>query len=100
MNFEDSLEEAAYRAKCRAFLDAHLQKRGPGDVRGYRRGEDGPGVLEEAKVFQRKKWDAGFAGITWPEGVCTCSCVPMSSGMSAGISLRGTACSASALGSP
>ena len=66
MNFEDSPEEAAYRAKCRAFLDAHLQKRGPGDVRGYRRGEDGPGVLEEAKAFQRKKWDAGFAGITWP----------------------------------
>ncbi len=66
MNFEDSPEEAEYRAKCRTFLDANLEKRGPGDVRGYRRGEDAPGVLEEAKAFQRKKWDAGFAGITWP----------------------------------
>ena len=66
MNFEDSPEEAAYRAKCRAFLDAHLEKRDTGDVRGYRRGEDRPGVLQEAKAFQRKKWEAGFAGITWP----------------------------------
>ena len=66
MNFKDSPEEAAYRAKCRAFLDAHLEKRDTGDVRGYRRGEDRPGVLQEAKAFQRKKWEAGFAGITWP----------------------------------
>ena len=66
MNFKDSPAEAEYRAKCRAFLDAHLEKRGPGDVRGYRRGEDSPGVLEEAKSFQRIKWEAGFAGITWP----------------------------------
>ncbi|MBI09947.1 MAG: acyl-CoA dehydrogenase [Rhodospirillaceae bacterium] len=66
MNFEDSPEEAAYRAKCRAFLDAHLEKRDTGDVRGYRRGEDRPGVLQEAKAFQRQKWEAGFAGITWP----------------------------------
>jgi alkylation response protein AidB-like acyl-CoA dehydrogenase len=66
VNFEDSPEEAAYRAKCRAFLDAHLEKRDTGDVRGYRRGEDRPGVLQEAKAFQRKKWEAGFAGITWP----------------------------------
>tara|TARA_Y100000588_G_scaffold389429_1_gene492109 strand:- start:228 stop:1460 length:1233 start_codon:yes stop_codon:yes gene_type:complete len=66
VNFEDSPEEAAYRAKCRAFLDAHLEKRDTGDVRGYRRGEDRPGVLQEAKAFQRQKWEAGFAGITWP----------------------------------
>ena len=66
MNFKDSPAEAEYRAKCRAFLYAHLEKRGPGDVRCYRRGEDSPGVLEEAKSFQRIKWEAGFAGITWP----------------------------------
>ena len=66
MNFEDSPAEAEYRAKCRAFLDTHLEKREAGDIRGYRRGEDRPGVLEEAKAFQRKKWEAGFAGITWP----------------------------------
>lgn len=66
MDFEDSPEEAAYRAKARAFLESAAEKRKPGDVRGYRRGEDAPGVMASARAFQKKKWDAGFAGITWP----------------------------------
>ena len=67
MDFTDSSEEAEYRAKCREFLDATLPRRRPGHVRGYRRGEDGPDVVRQAKAFQRKKFDAGFAGITWPK---------------------------------
>jgi alkylation response protein AidB-like acyl-CoA dehydrogenase len=67
MNFEDSPQEAEYRARCRDFLDAVAEKRRPGHVRGYRRGEDKPGVVARAREFQRKKWDAGFAGISWPK---------------------------------
>ena len=67
MNFEDSPEEAEYRARCRTFLDSAAERRKPGEVRGYRRGEDAPGVMDSARAFQRKKWDAGFAGITWPK---------------------------------
>ena len=67
MDFEDSPEEAAYRASCRAFLDANAERRKPGEVLGYRRGQDAPGAMAEAKAFQRKKFDAGFAGITWPK---------------------------------
>ena len=67
MDFTDSFDEAEYRAKCRRFLDATLPRRHPGHVRGYRRGEDGPDVVPQAKAFQRKKFDAGFAGITWPK---------------------------------
>ena len=67
MDFKDSPEEAEYRAKCRAFLDSVAEKRKPGYVRGYRRGEDGPDAVSQARDFQRKKWDAGFAGITWPK---------------------------------
>jgi len=67
MDFEDSPEEAEYRARCRAFLDSVAEKRRPGDVKGYRRGEDAPGVMAAARAFQRKKWAAGFAGIAWPK---------------------------------
>ncbi len=67
MDFSDSPEEAAYRAKARAFLEANAERRQPGEVAGYRRGQDEPGALEAAKAFQKKKYEAGFAGITWPK---------------------------------
>jgi alkylation response protein AidB-like acyl-CoA dehydrogenase len=67
LNFEDSPEEAAYRRHCREFLESVAERRRPGHVRGYRRGEDRPDVVVRARAFQRKKWEAGFAGIAWPE---------------------------------
>jgi alkylation response protein AidB-like acyl-CoA dehydrogenase len=66
MDFQDSPEDAAYREHCRAFLSANLEPRAASEVRGYRRGEDAPGVVAEARAFQRQKWEAGFAGISWP----------------------------------
>jgi len=67
MDFSDSPDEAVYRAKCRAFLSANLEKRKPGAVRGYRRGEDTTEAVQRARAFQRKKYEAGFAGIAWPK---------------------------------
>lgn len=67
MDFEDSPEEAEYRARCRAFLDSVAERRDPSEVRGYRRGESAPGAMAAARAFQRKKWEAGFAGISWPK---------------------------------
>ena len=66
MDFKDSPDEVEYRAKCRAFLSSTAELRKPGEVRGYRRGEDGPNVVPSARAFQLAKWKAGFAGITWP----------------------------------
>ena len=66
MDFEDTQEEAAFRAKARAFLDANAERRKPGAVEGYRRGQDTPGAMERAKDFQRRKFDARFVGIHWP----------------------------------
>ena len=66
MDFDDAPDDAAYRQRCRAFLRANLQPRAESEVRGYRRGEDEPGVVAEARAFQRQKWEAGFAGISWP----------------------------------
>ncbi len=67
MDFDDTPEEAAFRAEARAFLDANAMRRKPGQVEGYRRGQDKPGALEAAKAFQRRKYEAGFAGIAWPK---------------------------------
>lgn len=67
MDFEDTPEEAAFRAEARAFLDANAQRRKQGEVEGYRRGQDVPGAMERAKSFQRRKYEAGFVGIHWPK---------------------------------
>ena len=67
MDFSDSPEEARFRAEVRSFLEAHATRRQPGEVLGYRRGQDKPGAVAEAKAFQAKKAAAGLAGIAWPK---------------------------------
>jgi alkylation response protein AidB-like acyl-CoA dehydrogenase len=67
MDFEDTPEEAAFRAEARAFLAANAERRKPGAVEGYRRGQDAPGAMDRAKAFQRSKAKAGFVGIHWPK---------------------------------
>jgi acyl-CoA dehydrogenase len=67
MDFDDTPDEAEFRAKARAFLDSVAERRKPGEAEGYRAGQDEPGALEAAKAFQKQKAEAGFAGITWPK---------------------------------
>src|SRR3984957_10282039 len=67
MDFEDTPEEAAFRAEARAFLEANAERRKPGEVEGYRRGQDAPGAMDRAKAFQHRKAEAGFVGIHWPK---------------------------------
>jgi alkylation response protein AidB-like acyl-CoA dehydrogenase len=67
MDFSDTPEEAEFRARARAFLESVAERRGPGEVLGYRRGQDEPGAIDRAKAYQKKKYRAGFAGITWPK---------------------------------
>ena len=65
MDFEDSPVEASFRAGARAFLDQNAARRAPGAGVLYRAGSDDPGFRREAKQWQAKKADAGYAGITW-----------------------------------
>ena len=66
MDFEDTPEEAAFRSKARAFLEKNARRRdGAGMV--YRAGSEDPSFRNEAKAWQAKKADAGYAGITWPK---------------------------------
>lgn len=65
MDFGDTPEEAAFRAEARAFLDANMPKKEPG--RAYVSRAMTADDVVAAKAWQRKKAEAGFAGILWPK---------------------------------
>ena len=64
MDFNDTPEEAKFRAEARAFLEAACKpKQAENDrmTRSLRPDE----YMKAAKAYQKKKAEAGFAGITW-----------------------------------
>src|SRR5262245_13743682 len=65
MDFDDTPEEAEFRAGARAFLDDNAKLREPGAGMVYRAGNDDPEFRKKAKDWQARKADAGYAGITW-----------------------------------
>ena len=64
MDFDDTPEEAAFRAEVRAFLDANAPRKERSRAAPRYGDVDAEGV-KRAKAWQAKKADAGFAGITW-----------------------------------
>jgi alkylation response protein AidB-like acyl-CoA dehydrogenase len=64
MDFEDTPEEATFRAEVRAFLDANTTRKST--ERAYRKRALDEADVARAKQWQAKKADAGFAAITWP----------------------------------
>jgi alkylation response protein AidB-like acyl-CoA dehydrogenase len=63
MDFEDTAEEATYRATVRAWITDN--------IKGIQ-GEDFSSRKESiaaSKAWQKKKYDAGYVGITWPKAV-------------------------------
>jgi alkylation response protein AidB-like acyl-CoA dehydrogenase len=64
MDFNDSPEEAAFRAEARAFLHANAEPKASGRPT-LRLGGMTPEEVQRCKAWQAKKTDAGFAGITW-----------------------------------
>ncbi|MEP3421625.1 MAG: acyl-CoA dehydrogenase family protein [Erythrobacter sp.] len=65
MDFQDSPEEAEFRAEANAFLSKHLQ---PKTTDSSSRDRSG-GFLERAKAWQKIKAEGGFAQITWPKEI-------------------------------
>jgi alkylation response protein AidB-like acyl-CoA dehydrogenase len=66
MDFSDTPEEAGFRHEVRAFLERHAEpKRGAFET-WQSKYPDHEG-LERAKDFQRKRADAGLAGLHWPK---------------------------------
>ena len=65
MDFNDTPEEAAFRAEARAFLEANATRKKPNEPAQRSRYNEGPEALAMSKAWQAKKAAAGFAGITW-----------------------------------
>jgi alkylation response protein AidB-like acyl-CoA dehydrogenase len=61
MDLRDSPEEAEFRAEVQAWLEANLTDELRGGRYGERRFEDA------SRAWSRKLFDAGYAGLTWPE---------------------------------
>jgi alkylation response protein AidB-like acyl-CoA dehydrogenase len=64
MDFNDTPEEAAFRAAARAFLETQCAPKGDLRDRLHNRLSDAE-YLQAAKAYQRRKAEAGFAGVTW-----------------------------------
>ncbi len=63
MDFEDTAEEAAYRAKVRDWLKANFTGIAAEDHSSR------ADSVAAAKAWQAKKYEAGYVGITWPKAV-------------------------------
>jgi acyl-CoA dehydrogenase len=77
MDFEDSPEEAAFRAEVRAWLDANAKpsvKREAEDILGESGGTD---EMTRARSWQKKRAEKGYARITWPAGMGGIGGTPM-----------------------
>jgi acyl-CoA dehydrogenase len=70
MDFSDTKEEAAFRAEARAWIDANAPKHLKPflESSGFGNTNTGPhDTFAEAKAWQRKKKEAGWACLTWPK---------------------------------
>lgn len=65
MDFNDTQEEAAFRAEVQAFLKANAKPQTAETIGGGYESE--AEALKAAKAWQKKKAEAGFAQITWPK---------------------------------
>src|ERR1700677_670554 len=70
MNFDDTPEEAAFRAEVRAWIDANAPRRLHAELAVAGFGSDGiksGDPIAAAKAWQKKKAEAGWACLHWPK---------------------------------
>ncbi|HEY2710033.1 MAG TPA: acyl-CoA dehydrogenase [Caulobacteraceae bacterium] len=65
MDFEDTPEEAAFRTKVRAWIDANAPKELAAKLKNARFGESSVS-MEDSKAWQKKKQEAGWGCMHWP----------------------------------
>jgi alkylation response protein AidB-like acyl-CoA dehydrogenase len=67
MDFDDTEEEAAFRAEVHAWMKANARERDPGQLSTSHSFYDFDDIfVKEGKLWQRLIYDGGYAGITWP----------------------------------
>ena len=67
MNFNDTPQEAEFRAKCRAWLEANAELKTKKTNSAKNMNVGNKSLLEAAAEWQKKKYDAGWAMIHWPK---------------------------------
>ena len=70
MNFDDTPQEAAFRAEAKAWIAANAPKQYEDELKKASLGRTqlkGANILEVAKAWQKKKADAGWACLHWPK---------------------------------
>src|ERR1700753_3736941 len=67
MGLNDSPDEAAYRAKARAWLQENAPKFASKQRGGALEDDESAADMTRAKAWQAKKAEAGYAQITWPK---------------------------------
>ena len=67
MDFNDTQQEAEFRAKCRAWLEANAELKTKKTNSAKNMNIGNKSLLEAAAEWQKKKYDSGWAMIHWPE---------------------------------
>jgi alkylation response protein AidB-like acyl-CoA dehydrogenase len=70
MNFDDTPQEAEFRATARAWIGANAPRQYEEELRKSSLGRTqlkNANILEVAKAWQKKKADAGWACLHWPK---------------------------------
>src|SRR3984885_12790235 len=70
MNFDDTPQEAAFRAEAKAWIAANAPKQYEAELKKSSLGRTelkGANLLDVAKAWQKKKADAGWACLHWPK---------------------------------
>src|SRR6266487_4956525 len=67
MDFDDTSEEAAFRAEARAWLEAHARLKEPDGSDRLMMQRTDPSHVERCRAWQRTLYDGGWAGIAWPK---------------------------------
>src|ERR1035437_10593343 len=70
MNFDDTPQEAAFRAEAKAWISANAPKQYEEELRKSSLGRTqlkGANVLDGARAWQKKKAEAGWACLHWPK---------------------------------
>ncbi|MDP6692394.1 MAG: acyl-CoA dehydrogenase family protein [Alphaproteobacteria bacterium] len=65
MDFNDTPEEAEFRAEAREWLENNAERKAPGKVYKYKRGE--PELIPAARAWEATKFEGGFSGIALPK---------------------------------
>ena len=79
MDFEDSPEEAKFRAEVRSWLDANAKKRVRREISADHMENGAANEMAASKAWQKTKAQAGYARITWPKGMGGIGGTPMQS---------------------